>query len=173
MKKNLPVTGKEKSYSDHIKIISTTTPKGILDSINEDFIYTSGFSEEELLGKSHNVVRHPDMPPAAFDDLWKTIKAGKPWMGIVKNRCKNGDHYWVDAYVTPIFQGGEITGYQSVRVKPEREYVYRAEKVYKRLNAGKPIAGRLASLGVVPRLALGFGALSALMVTSMGWIGGL
>jgi len=173
MKKNLPVTGKEKSYSDHIKIISTTTPKGILDSINEDFIYTSGFSEEELLGKSHNVVRHPDMPPAAFDDLWKTIKAGKPWMGIVKNRCKNGDHYWVDAYVTPIFQEGEITGYQSVRVKPEREYVHRAEKVYKRLNAGKPIAGRLASLGVVPRLALGFGALSAIMVTLMGWIGGL
>ena len=173
MKKNLPVTGQEKSYSDHIKIISTTNTKGIIDSVNEDFIYTSGFSEEELLGKNHNVVRHPDMPPAAFDDLWQTVKAGKPWMGIVKNRCKDGDHYWVDAYVTPIFQNGEVTGYQSVRVKPEREYIRRAEKVYKRLNAGKSPAGRFARLGVVPRLSLGFGLLTATIVAVMGWIGGL
>ena len=173
MKKNLPVTGQEQSYSDHIKIISTTNTKGIIDSVNEDFVYTSGFSEEELLGRNHNVVRHPDMPPAAFENLWKTVKSGRPWMGIVKNRCKNGDHYWVDAYVTPIIQNGEITGYQSVRVKPEREYVDRAEKAYKRLNAGKPISGRLERLGVVPRLALGFGLLTAAIVVLMGWLGGL
>lgn len=173
MKKNLPVSGREKSYSDHINIISTTNLKGVIESVNEDFLYTSGFSEQELLGKSHNVVRHPDMPEAAFADLWQTVKAGKPWMGLVKNRCKNGDHYWVNAYVTPIFQGDKVTGYQSVRVKPEREYIYRAEKVYKRLNAGKSIAGRLARLGVVARLTLGFGLLAALVVGLTGWLGGL
>lgn len=162
MKINLPVTGQEKSYSDHINIISTTTLKGAIESINEDFLVTSGFSEEELLGKSHNIVRHPDMPAAAFADLWQTVKSGKPWMGLVKNRCKNGDHYWVNAYVTPVFHGDQITGYQSVRVKPEREYVYRAEKVYKRLNVGKSITRRLVSLGAVSRLVLSFGLLVCL-----------
>ncbi|MGM0680407.1 MAG: methyl-accepting chemotaxis protein, partial [Pseudomonadota bacterium] len=92
---------------------------------------------EELLKKSHNMVRHPEMPPAAFEDLWQTIKSGQRWMGLVKNRCKNGDHYWVDAYVTPIIQDGEAVEYQSVRVKPQRDQVRRAERYYAALSRGK------------------------------------
>jgi aerotaxis receptor len=88
------------------------------------------------------MVRHPDMPPAAFQDLWDTLKAGKPWMGAVKNRCKNGDHYWVTAHVTPVYEQGDVVGYQSVRTKPSREVIERAEKTYQRINAGKPAIPR-------------------------------
>lgn len=136
MKKNFPVTGVEKEYPSDIQIISTTDIKGSITSYNSDFIEISGFSEEEILNKNHNVVRHPDMPVAAFADLWQVIKQGKPWMGIVKNRCENGDHYWVDAYVTPIYEGDQVTGYQSVRTRPNRKYVKRAEKLYQSLITG-------------------------------------
>ena len=139
LKKNYPVTGVEKNYPDSTVIISETDLKGRITHVNDDFISVSGFSREELMGASHNIVRHPDMPPAAFADLWDTLKQGKPWMGIVKNRCKNGDHYWVDAFATPIYADGQITGYQSVRVKPERALVERAERLYQTVNAGKPI----------------------------------
>lgn len=137
MKKNFPVTGVEKDYPDSIRIISSTDLKGAVTYCNRDFIDVSGFSEEELMGKNHNVVRHPDMPAAAFQDLWDTLKAGKPWMGIVKNRCKNGDHYWVNAHVTPVYEAGQVIGYQSVRAKPERHMIDRAEKTYQRINKGK------------------------------------
>ncbi len=138
MKINHPVTGRENVFSDKLNILSTTNLKGIITSVNDDFCQVSGFSEEELVGKSHNVVRHPDMPPAAFADLWKTIKSGRSWMGIVKNRCKNGDHYWVDAYVTPIIDAdGEIREFQSVRHKAKPEEIERAEQLYSRLNGGK------------------------------------
>ncbi|WJW74388.1 PAS domain-containing methyl-accepting chemotaxis protein [Thiohalobacter sp. IOR34] len=137
MKKNFPVTGVERSYSADIHIVSTTNLKGIIDYANEDFVEVCGFSREELIGRNHNVVRHPDMPPAAFANLWDDLKAGKSWMGIVKNRAKNGDHYWVDAYVTPIFEDGRVTGYQSVRVKPEPDLVERAEHLYRALNGGQ------------------------------------
>ncbi|MDR9436671.1 MAG: PAS domain-containing methyl-accepting chemotaxis protein [Thiohalophilus sp.] len=150
MKKNYPVTNVEKEYSEDIRIITTTDLKGIITHANDGFVEVSGFPREELEGKNHNVVRHPDMPPAAFEDMWETLKAGKQWMGIVKNRCKNGDHYWVNAHVTPIYNHGKVTGYQSVRVVPRREWVRRAEQVYQRLNVGKkPFswATQLACLG--------------------------
>src|SRR5574338_459893 len=102
MKRNLPVTLNEIHLDSGTEIVSTTDPKGCITYINVPFRDISGFTEAECLGKSHNLVRHPDMPPAAFQNLWDDLKAGKPWMGIVKNRCKNGDYYWVDAYVTPI-----------------------------------------------------------------------
>ena len=133
MKKNLPISGKEQDYSDKTTIISTTDIKGIITYVNQGFVEVSGFTEQELLGKNHNIVRHPDMPPVAFRDLWDTVKTGKPWRGIVKNRCKNGDHYWVDAYVTPLYEGGKIVGYQSVRSKPKRVQIEGAEKLYKKL----------------------------------------
>ncbi len=98
----------------------------------------SGFSREELVGQPHNIVRHPDMPPGVFGHMWETIKQGKPWMGIVKNRCKNGDHYWVSAYVTPIYENGKLAGYESVRSVPSGEQKRRAEALYARLRAGKP-----------------------------------
>ncbi len=138
MKLNLPVTGREYDYPDHYCILSTTDPKGRITYINEDFLEVSGFEEAELVGKAHNIVRHPDMPPAAFADLWRTIKGRRPWMGMVKNRRKDGDHYWVKAFVSPIFdEQGQIREYQSVRLKPQRQLVTRSERVYERLRAGK------------------------------------
>jgi aerotaxis receptor len=141
VKKNFPVTGKENDWPASKVIISATDQKGIITHVNQDFCDISGFSEEELLRKNHNVVRHPDMPPAAFQNLWDDIKAGKPWMGIVKNRCKNGDHYWVDAYVTPLMDGDSVVGYESVRMKPRRTDIKRAEALYKRINQGKKLRG--------------------------------
>ena len=138
MKKNYPVTGQERTYDEDVNIFSTTDPKGRITYVNQDFIEISGFDRDELIGKAHNVVRHPDMPPAAFEDLWKTIRSGISWLGIVKNRCKNGDHYWVSAYVSPITKDGEIVEFQSVRRKPAPEEVERAESLYARLMAGKP-----------------------------------
>ncbi|WP_258923156.1 PAS domain-containing protein, partial [Klebsiella pneumoniae] len=105
------------------RALSTTSPQSHITYVNPDFIKISGFTEEELLGQPHNIVRHPDMPPAAFEHMWSTLKSGRSWMGLVKNRCKNGDHYWVSAYVTPIAKNGSIVEYQSVRTKPEPEQV--------------------------------------------------
>ncbi len=137
MKKNLPITHVEKTFGDDANILSTTDLKGAITHINPDFIEISGFDEGELVGKNHNTVRHPDMPPMAFEDLWKTVKSGHSWMGLVKNRCKNGDHYWVNAYVTPIIKDGEIVEYQSVRSKASTEEIERAERLYANINAGK------------------------------------
>jgi len=137
MKKNFPVNDHENDFPEHMKIISTTDLKGSITYFNQDFLNISGFSSEELLGKNHNTIRHPDMPPVAFQNLWDTLKQGKPWMGIVKNRCKNGNFYWVDAYVTPIYEGKEIIGYQSVRTKPAKDKVKRASALYRGLMSGK------------------------------------
>jgi len=130
MKTNLPVNDHEVNFPKHGKIISTTDLKGAISYFNQDFMDISGFSAEELQGKNHNLVRHPDMPPAAFQNFWDRLKQGKPWMGIVKNRCKNGDYYWVDAYVTPVYDGQDIVGYRSVRTKPDKEHVNRASTLY-------------------------------------------
>jgi aerotaxis receptor len=145
MKHNLPVTQTERKLTGETRIVSTTDLKGALTYANQDFLNISGFSEDELLGNNHNIVRHPDMPPAAFQNLWDDIKQGKSWMGIVKNRCKNGDYYWVDAFVTPIKQGDKITGYQSVRLHPEEKYVKTAAAFYKRLWKPMPLWRRLVS----------------------------
>jgi len=137
MRKNGPVTNREVNYSKHQNIVSTTDTKGILEHVNKDFLDISGFTQEELIGQPHNLVRHPDMPELAFKDLWDTLKSGKSWMGIVKNRCKNGDHYWVDAYASPIITDGKTTGYQSVRSKPSTDDVERAESLYAQVNEGR------------------------------------
>ncbi len=159
MKKNYPVTGREVDFSPSSNILSTTDPKGIITYVNKDFIDISGFEESELLGKSHNVVRHPDMPPEAFKDLWSTLKQGHSWMGIVKNRCANGDHYWVDAYVTPIRENGQIREYQSVRRKPDRSLVERAEKIYAALRNGEiPKKVKKPAVPLNLKLITGFGA---------------
>ena len=165
MKKNYPVTGKETTFSEDANILSTTNPKGIITYTNDDFNAIAGFSDEELLGNNHNVVRHPEMPPAAFADLWENVKAGRNWMGIVKNRCKNGDHYWVDAFVTPIMENGKIVEYQSVRSKPDRQIVQRAERVYADLNQGRlPRALRRPGLSLKNKLMFSFtGALLPLI----------
>jgi methyl-accepting chemotaxis protein len=139
MKLNMPVTQKEIELIDTSSIVSKTDLKGHITYINRDFMEISGFVESELIGKNHNVIRHPDMPPEAFADLWNTVKAGKPWNGMVKNRCKNGDHYWVEANVAPLREKGEVTGYMSVRSKATRQQIDEAEALYKDLRAGKVI----------------------------------
>ena len=145
MKKNLPVTGINIEVAPDDNILSTTDLKGAITYINPDFLEISGFTEDELIGKNHNIIRHPDMPPAAFESLWNEVKSNRPWMGIVKNRCKNGDHYWVDAYVMPIQKNGTTVEYQSVRFKPLPEYVERAEPLYKKLSEGKAVKQSLLS----------------------------
>jgi aerotaxis receptor len=135
MKRNLPVTQHEIDYADSDVFVTRTDPKGIITYANDAFVKISGFSREELVGKNHNMVRHPDMPEWAFADLWKTVKSGRPWRGLVKNRAKNGDCYWVRATVSPIQDNGQTTGYLSLRKKPSRAEVAHAEQLYKSASA--------------------------------------
>jgi len=137
MRVNMPVTHVERHFPEGEFIVSTTDTKGRITYINKTFLDISGFSEAELLGAPHNLVRHPDMPPAAFKDLWDTLGAGKPWTGMVKNRCKNGDYYWVVANATPLLEDGRVTGYMSVRTRPSRAQVEAAENLYRALREGK------------------------------------
>ena len=153
MRVNLPVTNVEKILQDNDVIVSKTDTKGLITYINKTFCDISGFTEEELLGAPQNIVRHPDMPAEAFKDLWDTIQAGKSWKGYVKNRCKNGDHYWVEANANPIWENGQITGYMSLRTKPAREAVEFCESLYRKIREGKARgwtvkAGRALRTGV-------------------------
>ena len=160
MKTNLPVSQREISVPEDANILSTTNLKGAISYINPDFIRISGFDESELLGQNHNIVRHPDMPSAAFSELWQTLKARRSWMGLVKNRCKNGDHYWVSAYVTPVVRNGQTVEYQSVRTRTTPERIARAEWLYGQLRAGHtprflrpmrlPLASRMGLLLSLP-----------------------
>ena len=131
MRNNQPVTDHEIELTENTLIVSKTDLKGRITYVNQDFLDISGFAESELIGEPHNLVRHPDMPPEAFEDLWNTLKEGRPWTGYVKNRAKNGDYYWVLANATPIWEGGQVTGYLSVRRKPSREAVQAHEAAYR------------------------------------------
>lgn len=137
MKTNLPITQQECKFDQETLLVSTTDLKGIITYANPDFCEVSGFSLEELVGQNHNLVRHPDMPSLAFEEMWQSIEKGQPWYGMVKNRCKNGDFYWVDAYATPIYLDNKISGYQSVRTRPSETRKQYAEKTYKKIQAGK------------------------------------
>ena len=155
MKINMPVTDNEVRMREGQLLVSKTDLKGIITFCNPDFIEISGYSESELIGKNHNLVRHPDMPPAAFQDLWDTVKAGKPWTGYVKNRCKNGDYYWVYANVTPLRENGRIVEYMSVRTCPSRAQINEAESLYQKMNEGKaPKAPLLQRLNIFSKLSL-------------------
>ena len=137
MKINLPVTDSEYVLKDTDSVISKTDAKGLITFVNEDFVRISGFAKGELIGASHNIVRHPDMPKEAFEDLWKSIKAGRPWTGYVKKRRKNGDYYWVRAVVTPNYENGQLAGYTSVRNKPDRATVDKVAAAYRQFREGK------------------------------------
>jgi aerotaxis receptor len=187
---NLPVTGIEYPLQDGQSIVSKTDTKGRITYVNPTFVEVSGFTEQELLGKAHNIVRHPDMPPAAFADLWQTLQAGDPWTGLVKNRRKNGDFYWVVANVVPIKEAGITIGYMSVRTRPTRAQVERAEAIYRRLREGRADGlairrgavvrtawwARLLDLRTMPlgrRLGLMMGAQALLMLALAGAAHGL
>ncbi|MDN0083784.1 PAS domain-containing methyl-accepting chemotaxis protein [Crenobacter sp. SG2305] len=137
MKRNEPISDVEHLVDPQKPIVSKTDLKGVITYVNPSFIEISGFSREELIGQSHNIVRHPDMPVEAFADLWKTIKADRTWRGLVKNRRKDGGYYWTDAYVTPITENGKKVGYMSVRSAPSRANVEAAALLYHGINAGE------------------------------------
>ena len=136
MRNNQPVTQTEVALSDTSSIVSTTDLQGNITYGNAYFVEISGFTLDELLGSPQNILRHPDMPKEAFADMWATIKSGVPWTGLVKNRTRQGDFYWVLANVTPVYERGQPVGYMSVRTKPSREQVRQAEAAYKEIREG-------------------------------------
>ena len=156
MRINEPVTQREHQYPPRMTPVSVTDTKGRITYCNQDFIELSGYAKEELLGQPHNLVRHPDMPAEAFRDMWATIQQGRPWTGLVKNRRKNGDHYWVRANATPMLDGQRVTGFLSVRTAPRREEIDAAEALYATMRE-EARQGRLRHLldqGVVVRAGL-------------------
>jgi PAS domain S-box-containing protein len=153
MRSNLPVTSTEYPITDETLIVSKTDLKGKLTYFNDQFVAASGFSETELMGQPHNIIRHPDMPPEAFQNLWDTLKSGKPWAGAVKNRRKNGDFYWVLASATPIYEDGRVTGYMSIRSKLPTDQREEAEKVYALLRDKKADAYRIEA-GMIRKRSL-------------------
>ena len=173
MKKNLPITGQEKIFPADKTLVSKTDTKGIITFVNRDFVDICGFSESELVGTNHNIIRHPEMPPAAFEGMWDTLKQGASWHGLVKNRCKNGDHYWVDAKVVPVKKNGKIIGYMSVRTCPSRQGVVQAQALYERMNEAPEAVAAPAASDWKKHLTLKNGIpLWILIVTLMMIVGG-
>jgi len=145
MRSNLPVTQQEYRLNNEHTLVSVTDLKGRITYCNRAFVEVSGYSTSELLGQPHNLVRHPDMPEEAFRDMWATIQAKLPWTGLVKNRRKNGDHYWVVANATPMLDGEQVTGYLSVRTAPSPQAIEQAERLYAKMRAEKA-SGRTATV---------------------------
>jgi aerotaxis receptor len=158
MRINLPVTQQNYDFPSDELLVSTTNTKGEITHCNAAFVRVSGYEYEELIGQPHNIIRHPDMPPEAYKDMWRTIGRGEPWTGLVKNRRKNGDHYWVRANVTPIMEAGRPRGYMSVRTKPSPQEAAAAEALYAQMRT-EAATGRIS-----------FG-LDAGRVRSAGWRG--
>ena len=144
MRTNIPVTQCELHYPDDATLVSTTDVKGRITHCNASFIEVSGYTQDELLGQPHNLIRHPDMPEEAFRDMWASLQAGQAWTGMVKNRSKNGDHYWVLANAMPQLSEGQVIGYLSVRTKPSRAQIKGAEKLYAKMQQEK-LSGVLAT----------------------------
>ena len=134
MKSNMPVTQIEHALNDKATLLSTTDKESHITYANSAFIDASGFNEHQLMGEPHNIIRHPDMPPAAFADMWYTLQQGDSWTGMVKNRRQNGDHYWVRANVTPVWHNEKLTGYISVRTVPSRDEITQSESLYQKIN---------------------------------------
>jgi len=185
MKINMPITNVEHFLKDTDSITTKTDLKGRITFANEAFIRISGFTKAELMGQSHNLVRHPDMPPEAFEDMWKSLKAGRSWRGFVKNRCKNGDFYWVRANATPFFENNILVGYISVRNKPEREQVIAVDEAYRKFREGKAgnlkiqdgkvvkntLLSKLAVLKTVKARLIGVVSLMIILAITIGTLG--
>ncbi|MGE6293429.1 methyl-accepting chemotaxis protein [Aeromonas media] len=164
-RKHVQIQDSEVEFPADVQLVSTTDLRGVITYANPAFCRVAGYQVDELVGHNHNLVRHPDMPKAAFADLWDRLKEGNPWRGMVKNRCKDGRYYWVDAYVTPIYENGKISGYQSVRCKPEPQLKQVAAQAYQALlKAEQGGASKLPSLHSARPLLLGL-----LMLVLFGW----
>ena len=181
MRNNLPVTQREYDFPSDQTLLSTTDPSSHITYANDAFIRTSGYEPDQLAGEPHNLVRHPDMPEEAFADMWHDLKDGRPWTGLVKNRCKNGDYYWVLATATPMRENGQVVGYMSVRRKPTRQQVDAAESAYRlfrerkagglRILHGAVVKGGdgfFGNLALKSKLMAGFGALLVALVLIAG-----
>jgi aerotaxis receptor len=167
MRQNLPVTQKAYEFPGTETLLSTTDTSSHIGYANAAFIRTSGFTPEELMGQPHNMVRHPDMPVEAFADMWRSLKEGQSWTALVKNRRKNGDHYWVRANAAPMIRNGQLTGYLSVRTKPTRAEIEATDALYRRFREGR--AGGLAfHRGLIVRTGLMRWA-SALQLLPTAW----
>ena len=180
MRLNEPITDREVEMSNGQLLVSQTDAGGKIMFVNQAFIDISGFSESELVGQPHNLVRHPHMPKEAFRDLWKVIKSGSPWEGYVKNRTKTGDYYWVHANVTPVIEDGKVAGFISIRTKPSREAVRAADAAYAKIRSGadKRLSvenGKAVRLGLKHSIASRLRGLTARMglVGAMVLIGAL
>ncbi|HYF86795.1 methyl-accepting chemotaxis protein [Azospirillum sp.] len=186
MRVNTPITDREIHLTDGVPLVSRTDTGGRITFVNQAFVEISGFDEHELIGAPHNLVRHPHMPREAFADLWATVKSGRPWEGLVKNRTKSGDFYWVRANVTPVIENGAVTGYISIRSKPSRDEISAAESLYAAMRDGRAAvaleqgalvrrsrAGRAAAMAwssLSGRLA-GVMVLLILAMLAAGWLG--
>ncbi|MCK7247042.1 methyl-accepting chemotaxis protein [Enterobacter asburiae] len=182
------VTQNEYPLDDDTTLMSTTDVHSYITHANDTFVQVSGYQLDELTGQPHNMVRHPDMPKAAFADMWYTLQQGEPWSGIVKNRRKNGDHYWVRANAVPMVRQGLVTGYMSIRTKATAEEIAAVEPLYRALNDGscmkrihKGLVVGKGWLGKLPAMPLRwrvrsvmaalFAVLAAtLIATSAGWM---
>ena len=185
MRVNEPITDREIVMEDGVLLVSRTDTGGRITFVNKAFVDISGYAEAELIGAPHNLIRHPHMPKEAFADLWATIKGGRPWEGLVKNRTKTGDFYWVRANVTPVIEDGQVTGFISIRTKPSRGQVAAADRLYADIREGRArhltvrdgqTVGRGAGAGlrrwtasVTGRLALIF----TFMILAMLLVGGV
>ncbi|CAO3409732.1 Tar ligand binding domain-containing protein [Azospirillum largimobile] len=186
MRVNTPITDREVHLTEGVPLVSRTDTGGRITFVNQAFVEISGFDEHELIGAPHNLVRHPHMPKEAFADLWATVKSGRPWEGLVKNRTKSGDFYWVRANVTPVIENGAVVGYISIRSKPSRDEVAAAEALYAAMRDGRAAvaleqgalvrrsrAGRAAATArssLSGRLA-GVMVLLILVMLLAGWLG--
>ncbi|MGX5027149.1 methyl-accepting chemotaxis protein [Enterobacter asburiae] len=182
------VTQNNYTLDDDTTLMSTTDIHSYMTHANDTFVQVSGYQLDELMGQPHNLVRHPDMPKAAFADMWYTLQQGEPWSGIVKNRRKNGDHYWVRANAVPMVRNGQVTGYMSIRTRAKEEEIAAVEPLYRALNNGnckkrihKGLVVRKGWLGKLPGMPLRwrvrsvmaalFAVLTATLVTtSAGWV---
>src|ERR1044072_3348279 len=172
MRNNGPVTNEEYLVPEGEVIITHTDPSSRITYANPAFLSSSQFSLEECLGQPQNLVRHPDMPKEAFADLWATVKAGRGWTGIVKNRRKNGGYYWVRANVTPMMDGaGRIVGYMSVRVRPRRDEIEHAQRLYDAIRGNRDghlriEQGKVVDLSLLGRLR----AMANMPLSSGTWV---
>jgi PAS domain S-box-containing protein len=186
MRDNGPITTREVDITDGEPLVSRTDTGGRIVFVNRAFISISGYTEDELMGSPHNIVRHPHMPKQAFANLWASIKARRPWEGLIKNRTKEGDFYWVRANVTPVVEDGKVAGYIPIRSKPNREHVAEAERAYTELRTehGKHLElrdGEIVPRGLWPWVIetansisgrLGAAAVvAALAILCVGWLG--
>ena len=167
MRTNLPVTQQEYTFAAHETLLSTTDVESHISYANAAFIRTSGYAAHELIGQPHNLVRHPDMPVEAFEDMWRTLKDGQSWRALVKNRRADGDHYWVCANAAPMRRNGQLTGYLSVRTHPQRSEIEAATSLYARFKAGKA-QGLAFHRGLIVRTGLMRWA-SALQLLPTAW----